>query len=127
MLSDDYAWWRLELHLCSVAMTTGVLACERALGGGMALPANFIPLGQGEPFSGIWPHELGPEGGTGPESIDFKGTILIFIHSSFSPSRTLLALWGWTLRIKTTAVTAKTILTNLMMILVGLSKQEMIR
>ena len=101
MLSDDYLWWRLELHLCSVAMTTGVLACERALGGGMALPANFIPLGQGEPFSGIWPHELGPEGGTGPESIDFKGTILIFIHSSFSPSRTLLALWGWILRIKT--------------------------
>ena len=28
--------WRLELHLFSVAMTTGVLACERALGGGMA-------------------------------------------------------------------------------------------
>ncbi|WKA04938.1 hypothetical protein VitviT2T_022931 [Vitis vinifera] len=34
MLSDDYAWWRLELHLCSVAMTTGVLACELALWGG---------------------------------------------------------------------------------------------
>nr|CAN78465.1 hypothetical protein VITISV_025102 [Vitis vinifera] len=51
-------------------MTTGVLACERALGGGMALPANFIPLGQGEPFSGIWPHELGPEGGTGDDQIE---------------------------------------------------------
>ena len=117
----------VELHLCSVAMTTGVLACERALGGGMMWPANLIPLGQGEPFSGIRPHELSPEGGTGPESIDFKGTILIFIHSSFSQSRTLQALWGWTLRIKTTAVTTKTILRNLMMILDGLSKQEMIR
>ena len=77
MLSDDYAWWRLELHLCLVAMTTGVLACELAIWGGMAWAANFIPLGSGEPFSGIWPHELGPEGGTGLESIDFKGTIVV--------------------------------------------------
>ena len=91
------------------------------------MTCKFIPLWQGGvPFSGIWLHELLPEGGTGPELRDCKGTNLILIHSSFSPSRTLLALRGWTLRIKTTAVTAKTMLRNLMMILVGLSKEEMI-
>ena len=84
-------------------------------GGGLAWPANFIPLWQGgAPFSGIWLHELLPEGGTGPELRDCKGTNLILIHSSFSPSRTLPALCGWTLRTRTSAVTAKAMLRNLM-------------
>ena len=91
------------------------------------MTCKFILLWQGgAPFSGIQLHELLPEGGTGPELRDCKGTNLILIHSSFSPSRTLPALCGWTLRTRTSAVTAKAMLRNLM-IFDGLSKEEMIK
>ena len=103
---------------CPVAMKNGG-------GGGMAWPANFILLRHGGvPFSGIWLHELLPEGGTGPEFRDCKGTdLILIIHPSFSPSRTLTALCGWTLRKRTTAVTAKTMLRNLIMIFGGVKQR----
>ena len=71
-----------------VALTTGVVACGLAGDGGGLLQAGLS--------NGIFPHELGPEGGTGP----------------------LAALCGWTLRRKTSAMTVKTTLRNLMIVLV---------
>ena len=85
----------------------------------MARLAKFWPVMQGGPLPGIWVHELGAEGETGPACRDCKKILIIFFfHSFFSPLGTPLALCGWTLRRKTIAVTAKTTVRNLM-ILVG--------
>ena len=85
----------------------------------MARLAKFWPVMQGGPLPGIWVHELGAEGETGLACRDWKKLlILFFFHSFFSPVGTPLALCGWTLRRKTIAVTAKTTVRNLM-ILVG--------
>ena len=44
-----------KCHLCMVALTTGVVACGLAWG-----------LLQAGPLTGIFSHEFGTEGGTGP-------------------------------------------------------------
>lgn len=109
----------VKLHLCLVAMTTGEVAGGLGRGGGRAWLAKFLLIMQGGPLPGIRVHGLGAEGETGPACRDCKTIlILFFFHSFFSPLGTLLAWCGWTLRRKTTAVTAKTMVRDLM-ILVG--------
>nr|CAN74714.1 hypothetical protein VITISV_005946 [Vitis vinifera] len=99
----------VKLHFCLVAMTTEEVAGGLGRGGGRAWLAKFLLIMQGGPLPGIRVHGLGAEGETGPACRDCKTIlILFFFHSFFSPLGTLLAWFGWTLRRKTTAVTAKT-------------------
>ena len=95
-----------------VALTAGAVACALAGDAGGCL--------QGRPPTGAFSHGFGVEGVTGPIcwGLSERPRLFSIKYSQFIPSRTLVALCGWTLRRNASAMTLKTTLRNLMIVLV---------